>query len=321
MEETVSVKFGVRVVHTCGMSEAGVITCWGANGYGQSDAPIGTFQAVDVGVHHNCAIRDNHVVVCWGDNRFGQSDAPTGRFVSVSAGAWHSCGLRDDSTITCWGDNTFGQSAPPEEPFVSVAAGGWHTCGLRPDRTITCWGARVQPDGFTLPEGEFLSIGPSGYSEAESALLDPVLPDMRRWVAATLPANVAMCLRMLRAVAAITLWSCHTLGSVDERFLWHPRNVEWWVMEGNAHRSRHWRHNTRWALRCVGRAVNPDGWPEVPRPAGRSTLPAPYSKCEGRAFMVAAGPGGPGQPCWPHVGGGSLLGGRAFGDRARYGCH
>ena len=36
-KKTVSVKFGVRVVHTCGMSEAGVITCWGANGYGQSD--------------------------------------------------------------------------------------------------------------------------------------------------------------------------------------------------------------------------------------------------------------------------------------------
>lgn len=94
---------------------------------------------------------------------------------------------------------------------------------------------------------------------------------------------------MLSAVAAITLWGWHRFGSLDERLLWQSRNVEWWVMVVNAERSRHWKHNTRGVLRRVGRTVYPQGWSVVPRPAGRSSLPVPYTQREEETFRVGAG--------------------------------
>ena len=130
---------------------------------------------------------------------------------------------------------------------------------------------------------------PARTSAGDSALLETVLPEVRRWVAAAVPPDVAAARRMLRAVAAMTLWGCETFGFADERLLWQPRNVEWWVMVINADRSRHWRHNTRGVLRRVGRTVCPDDWPVVPRSAGRSSLPIPYNQRDEEAFRVAAG--------------------------------
>ena len=90
---------------------------------------------------------------------------------------------------------------------------------------------------------------PANWSTDKLAVLEPLLPDVRGWVAAAAPPNVTVCRRMLSAVAAITLWGWHRFGSIDKQLLWQSRNVEWWVMVGNAERSRHWRHNTRGVLR------------------------------------------------------------------------
>ena len=161
---------------------------------------------------------------------------------------------------------------------------------------------------------------PAGWPVVDSALLDPVLPQVRRWVAAAAPPNVTVCRRMLSAVAAITLWGWHRFGSVDERLLWQSRNVEWWVMVFNADRSRHWRHNTRGVLRRVGRVVYPQGWPVVPRPAGRSSLPVPYTRRDQETFRVCGWYGTRRRPGGSHVGGGSLPGRRTLRFGTRGGC-
>ena len=139
--------------HSCGLRSDDTITCWGADEYGQADAPTGTFKTVAAGSNaHSCGLRSDDTIACWGNNWTGLADAPAGTFKAIAVGASHACGLRSDGTITCWGYNSYGQADAPAGTFKSVTAGGWeisglqgpiligHSCGLRTDGTITCWG-------------------------------------------------------------------------------------------------------------------------------------------------------------------------------------
>ena len=181
--------------HTCGLRADHTISCWGANYYGQSDAPDGEFQAVSAGGQLSCAIRADRTVVCWGNAYHGPSDTAAEEFQSVSTGLRHACGLRIDRTITCWGANSDGQSDAPDGQFdavtagfgfscasgdsglacwggeeeeevpegrlVTMSAGGAHVCGLRDDSTVTCWGADL--DGQSdAPAGRFPSVSAGG---------------------------------------------------------------------------------------------------------------------------------------------------------------
>ena len=85
----------------------------------------------------------------------------------------------------------------------------------------------------------------------------------------------------------LTLWAQQTLGTIDIRTVLDPRNVEHWVMKVNSHRSPAWRENARGALRAVGRAAYPTGWP-APRQVGRLTIAAPYPRTDETAFVRAA---------------------------------
>lgn len=66
---------------------------------------VQTAMAEDVSVasSHACAVRPNGRVVCWGANHFGQSSPPAGTFTQVGAGFAHTCGLDSDGGIVCWG--------------------------------------------------------------------------------------------------------------------------------------------------------------------------------------------------------------------------
>ena len=50
--------------------------------------------AVSAGAAHTCALTEAGAIHCWGRNDHGQADAPSGRFSAVSAGWLHTCGLR-----------------------------------------------------------------------------------------------------------------------------------------------------------------------------------------------------------------------------------
>lgn len=143
--------------HTCMLTEAGTILCWGNSELGQLadtlGAPAGVpcavctqgqFTQLDAGANHTCARRTDGSVVCWGANLFGQLGVPTttecvtarGRIpcallplqvpvehvTAVSAGSDHTCALNADSTLSCWGSDYRGQLGlarmPPGQSVV-----------------------------------------------------------------------------------------------------------------------------------------------------------------------------------------------------------
>ena len=128
-------------VHTCAITTAGGVKCWGANASGQlGDGSSGNVRAtpVDVetldsgvaaiapGIFHTCALMTAGGVKCWGANFSGQlgngssgegefSPTPVdvvgleGGVAAVDVGGLHTCALTTAGGVKCWGDNSLGQ--------------------------------------------------------------------------------------------------------------------------------------------------------------------------------------------------------------------
>ena len=126
--------------NSCAIASDDTITCWGWNEYGQANAPAGTYKTISTGIFHNCAIASDDTITCWGRNDDGQTDAPASTHKSIAAGLFFSCAIASDDTITCWGRNQRGQTDAPTGTYKTIAAGGSHSCAIASDDTITCWG-------------------------------------------------------------------------------------------------------------------------------------------------------------------------------------
>jgi len=124
--------------HTCAVTTAGGVHCWGSNEYGQlgdgttqnrlEPVPVSGLGsgvvAVSAGLFHTCALRADGTVSCWGKNGYGEmgdgttthrstpvtpSGLPSSRVVQVSAGGGQTCAATADGALWCWGQNEFGQ--------------------------------------------------------------------------------------------------------------------------------------------------------------------------------------------------------------------
>jgi alpha-tubulin suppressor-like RCC1 family protein len=132
----------------------------------------GVTGAVDVAAQldHSCALTGAGGVYCWGRGELGQlgttfagtSLTPVAALiddaVAITAGHGFTCTVRDTGDVACWGGNhlgTLGTGAQPDDPdlasntpvtvlnvsdAVSVAAGQWHACAATASGEVWCWG-------------------------------------------------------------------------------------------------------------------------------------------------------------------------------------
>lgn len=101
--------------HTCVMDLTPRIHCAGMPAEPPPNMALNVqFTALTAGEGHTCGLTDANEIQCWGDNRDGRAMAPPGRFTQVSAGGAHTCALREDGEILCWGKNHRGQIDVPQ---------------------------------------------------------------------------------------------------------------------------------------------------------------------------------------------------------------
>ncbi len=126
---------------------------------------------------------------------------------------------------------------------------------------------------------------PGSLRGADQAVVAEVMDAARAWVASAGPRDGDAARRLVRALAPMLIWMRQTLGSLDAAML-NDRNVEIWIRD-NKHQKGGWLHLARGSLRRVGRAVNPDGWPQ-PTNIGRSPVAPAYDPETEAVFGLVA---------------------------------
>ena len=89
-------------------------------------------QTLAGGYGHTCALTTAGLVRCWGLNYHGETSVPASVagvqqvVVSVGGGGYYTCSLSTEGLVTCWGYNADGQTSVPSASYNSVAlsAGG-----------------------------------------------------------------------------------------------------------------------------------------------------------------------------------------------------
>jgi alpha-tubulin suppressor-like RCC1 family protein len=168
--------------HSCGVTAAGGVKCWGNNFDGQfgngdiesSDSPLDVtgltsgVKAVTTGMSHTCALTTAGGVKCWGTNSLGQlGDGTlidrltpvdvtglTSGVASISAGDFSTCAVTTTGGAKCWGYNenhqlgdgtTTTRTSPVNvsgltSGVASISAGGTVTCAVTTTGGAKCWG-------------------------------------------------------------------------------------------------------------------------------------------------------------------------------------
>ncbi len=172
-----------RGSHTCALTTAGGVKCWGYNEYGQlgdgtredKTTPVDVLglgsgvAAIAAGGYHTCALSTAGGVKCWGGNWYGQLGDGTGEdkttpvdvlglgsgVAAIAAGDYHTCALSTAGGAKCWGWSSAGQLGDGSTEWrrttpvdvvglgsgvAAIAGSGAHTCALSTTGGVKCWG-------------------------------------------------------------------------------------------------------------------------------------------------------------------------------------
>ena len=200
--------------------------------------PLGAradFVAIDTNIGHTCALTAAQDVFCWGGNYKGELGWPSSinqgtplatmvqsgnKYKSVVTGDLHSCAIQVNGLLDCWGDNGAFQLTGNTNPalFITVnskiplltgktvtrvAAGQTSTCAENSDNNTVCWGKPSRNVSNTARSPGFVALAASsatslatevddcglGYQNCAQTCLTDGSGDLlcRNWVASAVP--------------------------------------------------------------------------------------------------------------------------------------
>ena len=124
--------------HTCAVTHAGNVWCWGSNGKGQLGNGAAPQSSLPVEVLDSTGV------------------SPLSGAVAISASQDHTCAITIAAAHVCWGDSAINNSTrsalaiatPPAAPLpnglVAIAAGTSHACAVARTGSVWCWGSNEQ---------------------------------------------------------------------------------------------------------------------------------------------------------------------------------
>jgi alpha-tubulin suppressor-like RCC1 family protein len=182
--------------HSCALTVAGGVKCWGAAGYDESGNATATATtplevpglasgvgAIEAGGSHTCVLMGGKVR-CWGTNGSGQLGMGTpggssldpvdvvglgGGVTAIGAGDWHTCALMGAGGVACWGAAGSATDGSPVDVaglatgVVAIAAAGDTSCALTGTGAVTCWGSfEAAPVGVPGLGGDIRALATGG---------------------------------------------------------------------------------------------------------------------------------------------------------------
>ena len=186
--------------HTCALTTAGAVACWGNDSWGQTGGTSLTsgIVAIASGYQHACALTSAGGVKCWGANYAGQlgngsiqtAAIPvdvvglSSGVTAIASGVTHSCAVPTGGGVKCWGRNDAGQLGDGSTTdalipmdvinlagVTAVALGSGHSCALTTAGGVKCWGSNVLGElGNGTTTGALIPVDVAGLGNGVTAI-------------------------------------------------------------------------------------------------------------------------------------------------------